>query len=66
MIHGLKSGPKTKNSPSQTVDLQGVLFGKAPAVKSLKKLWAAVTDWVTVMLDDSFVFRFKDGTEVEG
>ena len=31
-----------------------------------EKLWTAAIDRVTVMLDDRFVFRFKDGTEVEG
>ena len=31
-----------------------------------EKLWTAAIDRVTVMLDDTFVFRFKDGTEVEG
>ena len=31
-----------------------------------EKLWAAVIDRVTVMLDDRFVPRFKDSTEVEG
>jgi hypothetical protein len=29
------------------------------------KLWAASIDRVTVTLDDRFVFRFKDGTEVD-
>jgi len=31
-----------------------------------KKLWTAAIDRVTVMLDDKLVFRFKDGTEVDG
>ena len=31
-----------------------------------EKLWIAAIDRVTVMLDDSFAFRFKDGTEVLG
>ena len=31
-----------------------------------EKLWTAAIDRVTVMLDDRLVFRFKDGTEVEG
>jgi len=31
-----------------------------------EKLWTAAIDRVTVMLDDRFVFRFKDGSEVEG
>ena len=30
------------------------------------KLWTAAIDRVTVMLDNTFVFRFKDGTEVVG
>ena len=31
-----------------------------------EKLWIAAIDRVTVMLDDRLVFRFKDGTDVEG
>jgi len=31
-----------------------------------EKLWTAAVDWVTVMLDDRLVFRFKDGTEMVG
>jgi len=31
-----------------------------------EKLWAAAIDRLTVTLEDKFVFRFKDGTEVEG
>ena len=31
-----------------------------------EKLWTAAIDRVTVMLDDRFVFRFKDGMDVEG
>ena len=31
-----------------------------------ERLWAAAVDRVTVTLDDRFVFRFKDGTEVSG
>ena len=31
-----------------------------------EKLWTAAIDRVTVMLDDGFLFRFKDGTEVLG
>ena len=31
-----------------------------------EKLWTAAINRVTVMPDDRFVFRFKDGTEVEG
>jgi len=30
------------------------------------KPWTAAIDRVTLMLDERFVFRFKDGTEVEG
>ena len=30
------------------------------------KLWTAAIDRVTVMPDDTCVFRFKDGTEVVG
>ena len=28
-----------------------------------ERLWAAITEKVTVMSDGSLVFRFKDGTE---
>ena len=34
--------------------------------RQTKNLWTAAIDRVTVMLDDTFVFRFRDGTEVEG
>jgi len=31
-----------------------------------EKLWTVVIDRVTVMLDDWFVFQFKDGMEIVG
>ncbi len=31
-----------------------------------EKLWTTTVDQVTVTLEDGFVFRFKDGTEIEG
>ena len=46
--------------------IRGITAGPQVLTEFDEKLWITTVDQVTVTLEDQFVFRFKDGTEIEG
>ncbi len=46
--------------------ISGITAGPQILTEFDEKLWITTVDQVTVTLEDRFVFRFKDGTEIEG
>ena len=64
----LETAKRKRKSPAGILEtfLRGIAGSPRVLAEFDGKLWTAAIDRATVTPDDRLVFRFKDGTEVEG
>ena len=67
-ISELESTRRVRQNKARTLEtfIKGFSAGKQCLTEFDEKLWAVTIDRVTVKPDGKLVFRFKNGTEVEG
>jgi hypothetical protein len=67
-IASLESNRSQRQNKARILEtfIKGLSTGEQSITEFDEKLWAATIDCITVLPDGGLVFRFKNGTEVEG